>query len=94
MEIGSYMQIAPGMTVNGTDGALGTVIQVVADEGVDVFRGIIVSHGLIIPKHIFVSADDLIAVANGTVQINVSKTQLDQLPTEADVATRGKESTS
>lgn len=47
METGSYMMIVPGMTVRGTDGDLGTVAEVVADAGVDVFRGIVLVHGFL-----------------------------------------------
>ena len=51
------MMITRGMVVRGTDGDLGTVAEVVADEGVDVFRGIVLAHGFLSAKHGFVSAD-------------------------------------
>ncbi|MES2465635.1 MAG: PRC-barrel domain-containing protein [Armatimonadota bacterium] len=44
MTRGSYLLIEPGMTVQGIDGdAIGTVTELVADEGADIFRGIVLN---------------------------------------------------
>lgn len=80
MEQGSYLLIERGMTVHGTEGDLGTVSEVVADAGADIFRGIVLSHGLLLPKHVFVPAENIVGVAGRTVQVNLSKSEADQLP--------------
>lgn len=80
MEQGSYMLIENGMTVRGTDADLGTVEQVVADTGVDVFRGIILSHGLLFAKRSLISADHIVAVTGKVVQVDISKSAAESLP--------------
>jgi uncharacterized protein YrrD len=80
MESGSYMLITRGMTVRGTDGDLGTVAEVVADEGIDVFRGIVLAHGLFSTKHGFIHADHVVRVEQNIVQVSLSKTEAEQLP--------------
>ena len=74
------MLITRGMTVRGTDGDLGTVAEVVADEGVDVFRGIVLAHGLFSTKHSFVPADQIVRVEQNNVQVSLSKAETEQLP--------------
>jgi uncharacterized protein YrrD len=83
MEQGSYMLIEPGMTVRGTDADLGTVAEVVADANVDVFRGIVLSQGLLLPKQVFVSADHVIGVTGRQVQVDLTRSQVEQLPPPA-----------
>lgn len=80
MEIGSYLLITRGMTVQGTDGDLGTVAEVVADTGVDVFRGIVLAHGFLSTKHAFVPAQNVISVEHNRVGVSLSKNQAEQLP--------------
>lgn len=80
MEQGSYLMIERGMTVRGTEGDLGTVAEVVADTGADIFRGIVLSHGLLLPKHVFVPAEKVIGVDSRSVQVNLSKSEAEQLP--------------
>jgi uncharacterized protein YrrD len=80
MEAGSYLLIERGMTVRGTDGDLGSVVEVVADEGVDVFRGIVLGHGLFSAKRGFVHADRVVRVEQNVVHVSLSKTEADQLP--------------
>ncbi len=79
MEQGSYLLIERGMAVKGTDGELGTVSELVADPEVDVFRGILVSHGLLLPKQLFIPAAYVVQVAERTVQVNLSKAEADAL---------------
>ena len=74
------MLIERGMTVHGTDGDLGTVAEVVADEGVDVFRGIVLAHGLLGLKHVFVPGEQVVRVEHNSVYVSLSKTEAEQLP--------------
>ena len=83
MEAGSYMLIERGMTVRGTDGDLGTVAEVVADEGADIFRGVVLAHGLFGVKHGLVPADRIVSVEQNVVHVSLSKTEADQLPAPA-----------
>ena len=80
MEQGSYMLIARGMPVRGTDGDIGTVSEVVADEGVDVFRGLVVTHGLLLHKQHFVPAERVTSVTEQEVQTDLTQYEAEQLP--------------
>ena len=84
MERGSYMMITPGMNVRGVDGAIGSVAEVVADSGVDVFRGIVVTHGLLSPKRVMIAADDIISVDEREVDVRLSKAEFDHLTPELE----------
>ena len=75
--------ISPGMTVQGTDGDLGTVSEVVADAGVDVFRGIVLAYGFLSAKHAFVPAENVVSVEQNTVRVGLSKSEAEQLPPPA-----------
>ena len=88
MEQGSYMLIERGMTVHGIDGDLGTVSQVVADPGVDIFRGLVLTHGLLLPKQVFIPAENVVGVAERTVRVNLTRDQASHL---APPATTGSE---
>ena len=78
------MMITPGMNVRGIDGAIGNVDEVVSDPGVDVFRGIVVAHGLLAPKRVMISADDIVAVTDTEVDVRLSKADFDHLPVQTD----------
>lgn len=80
------MLIEPGMTVQGTDGTIGTVAEVVADENVDVFRGLVVIHGLLLHKRLFVPAEHVIAVAGSVISLDLSKVEADRLSPPDSVA--------
>lgn len=80
METGSYLLIERGMTVRGSDGDLGTVSEVVADASVDVFRGIVLAHGLFSGKHGFVSAEQVLRVEQNIVVVGLTKTEAEHLP--------------
>jgi uncharacterized protein YrrD len=82
MERGSYMLIQPGMPVVGPDGNLGSVIEVIADVDVDVFRGIILSHGLLFTRRAFISADAIVQVTESEVDVSVSRTDLNRMPAQ------------
>ncbi len=83
MEQGSYMLIKPGMTVQGTDGTIGTVAEVVAEENIDVFRGLVVIHGLLLHKKLFVPAERVLAVTDTVVSLDLSKAEGESLPPPA-----------
>lgn len=74
------MLIERGMTVRGADGDLGTVAEVVADEGVDVFRGIVLAHGLFGLKQAFVPGEQVVRVEQNVVYVRLSRTEAEQLP--------------
>ena len=80
MQQGSYMLITPGMHVRAADGSAGTVVELVGDTEVDVFRGVIVSHGFLSSKRTFVPADAVIAVTDDGVALSLTRQQLDDLP--------------
>ena len=80
MEQGSYMLIEVGMTIHGSDGDIGTVAEVIADEAADIFRGLVLTHGLLLPKRAFIPADKVTGVSGRTVQVNLTKADLEQLP--------------
>jgi len=84
MERGSYMMIAPGMSVRGVDGTIGSVAEVVADSGVDVFRGIVVTHGLLSPKRVMIAADDIVSVDEREVDVRLTRDDFDHLPPETE----------
>ena len=74
------MMIRRGMTVRGTDGDLGTVAEVVADVGADIFRGIVLGFGFLSTKHGFIPADKIVRVEQNTVQVGLSQGEAEQLP--------------
>ena len=80
METGSYLLIERGMTVRGSDGDLGTVAEVVADTSLDVFRGIVLAHGLFSGKHGFVPAEKVSRVEQNVVYVGLTKTEANELP--------------
>ena len=80
MQQGSYMLLSPGMAVYGTDGHLGSVAEVVGDSDLDVFRGIVVSHGLLTTHKAFVHADAVTSVVGDRVDIAMTRAEFDQLP--------------
>jgi uncharacterized protein YrrD len=73
------MLIERGMTVHGIDGDLGSVAEVVADSVADIFRGLVLTHGLLLPKQVFVPAENIVGVADRIVQVNLTKTQAEHL---------------
>jgi hypothetical protein len=86
MDRGSYMLITEGMPVIGPDGLLGNVAEVIADVVVDVFRGVVVSHGVLPPRRAFVSPEAILRVTDKNVQVQCTKADFDHLPSEAPTA--------
>jgi uncharacterized protein YrrD len=80
MEQGSYMLIEKGMTIHGSDGDIGTVAEVIADQGADIFRGLVLTHGLLIHKRAFIPAENVTGVSGRTVQVNLTKAEAENLP--------------
>ena len=68
------------MPVLGTDGELGKVSEVVADVSVDVFRGIVLEHGLFSGMHGFIPADKVLRVEQNQVHVGLSKAEANDLP--------------
>jgi uncharacterized protein YrrD len=85
MERGSYMLITLGMPVVGTDGTLGTVAEVAADTGLDVFHGIVVSHGLLSLRHTFVAPGGITSVTDDGVVVRLTRSEFDALPSDASL---------
>jgi hypothetical protein len=85
MKEGSYFAIRPGMAVIGDEGRIGSVSEVVGDTTVDIFRGIVVSHGLT-SQHAFVDQAHVVAVVGDEVQVDLSADDLDALPDAPRIA--------
>jgi uncharacterized protein YrrD len=83
MEQGSYLLIENGMAVRGTDAEIGSVAQVIADPGMDVFRGLIITHGHLLPRQGFLSAEQIISVIDGVVHVSLTRTEAENLPPPA-----------
>lgn len=81
MEEGSYMLIEPGMPVSGTDGSLGTVSEIIADLGTDVFRGIVVTYGILGSHQAFVAPEFVTRVTEADgVECRLTRDELSRLP--------------
>lgn len=72
MDKGSYLLIEPGMPVRGTNADLGTVAEVVADVNVDIFRGVMLSHGLF-SANVFVPGERITSVTDGVVHTDLTR---------------------
>ncbi|MBC8103852.1 MAG: PRC-barrel domain-containing protein [Cytophagales bacterium] len=81
MERGSYLLIETGMTVRGMDGSpLGTVVELVADENADIFRGIVLGRGgLRSGGGLFVPGEHITAVEAETVFTNLDDAAVNRL---------------
>ncbi len=78
MDKGSYMLIEPGMPVRGTDADLGTVAELVADVDADIFRGVMLSHGLF-SANVFVPGERITSVAEGIVYTDLTRDEAARL---------------
>lgn len=68
------------MPVVGLDGHLGSVEEVIADTELDVFRGIVVLHGLLGMRRTMVGPDVIVAVTDDAVELSLARADFDQLP--------------
>jgi hypothetical protein len=81
VEKGSYLLLEPGMTVRGRDGDLGTVAAVLADESMDIFRGISVARGFLgLGASVFVPGERVTAVEGDVVTVDLSAEEAKRLP--------------
>ena len=72
MDTGSYMLLEPGMQVRSRDGReLGTIVEVVADENADIFRGMVVSPSGLMTDRVFVSGEHLTAVQGDIATVDL-----------------------
>jgi hypothetical protein len=81
MERGSWLLIERGMPVRGAgDGnaSLGTVAEVIGEEGTDIFRGVTLSTGRG-RGNLFVPEDRIRAVDGGAVFVDLDPAHLDEL---------------
>jgi uncharacterized protein YrrD len=75
----SWLMIEPGWKVVGSDGdVLGSVHEVIGDSGDDIFNGLAVSPGLLKGSK-YVPAERVVAITEGTVQIEVSAAEFERL---------------
>jgi len=78
-ERGSYLLLEPDMRVHGVDGQdLGMIAEVVADESLDIFRGIVLRrHGF--ADAVFVPGDRLVAVDGNIATFSLTKTEANEM---------------
>src|SRR5262245_22964256 len=75
----SYMALAQGTPVFGSDGAeVGHVAHVLADDEEDVFDGIVIAHGL--GHHVFADADEVGDIHERGVTLRVTGAEAEHLP--------------
>ena len=80
MEQGSYMLLEPGMAVRGLDGDdLGSVVEVVADEATDIFRGVVVSPPGLLSGGIFVPGEHVTSVIGDIATMDLDREALTHL---------------
>lgn len=77
----SYLVLAKGTPVYSADGEqVGNVTHVLADEGEDVFDGIVIGEHVHGTAHRFVEADDVGEIHEHGVVLTLSHEQCEQLP--------------
>lgn len=85
MDLGSpisYEVLAPGTPVYSTDGQrIGKVSHVLAAEDVDVFDGVIIGEHLFGEDHRFADADDIEAIYEHGLVLNLGHAECRDLPT-------------
>ncbi len=77
----SYRSLSQGTPVYSADGErIGTVAHVLADEGEDVFDGIVVGEHLFGAEHRFADADDVADIHERGVVLKLDRAASEQLP--------------
>lgn len=77
----SYMAVSPGTPVYSSDGTeIGRVAHVLADEGEDVFDGIILGEHLFGEEHRFADADDIETIHEHGVVLKLDRAGAEHLP--------------
>ncbi|HEY2654803.1 MAG TPA: PRC-barrel domain-containing protein [Solirubrobacteraceae bacterium] len=80
-EPSSYEALRPGTPVYSADGEeIGKVAHVLADEAEDVFDGIAIGEHLFGTEHRFADADDVQAIFDRGVVLNLDRARSEQLP--------------
>jgi hypothetical protein len=75
----SWLVVQRSWTVVGADGDdLGTVDEVLGDEGTDIFNGLTVLHGLV-SRPRYVPAERVAAIREGVVELDLDKAAFEQL---------------
>ena len=75
----SWFLIEPGWKVVDAEGRpIGTVAEIVGDSADDIFNGLAVSTGLLGRPH-YVAAESVATITEGSVQLALSKAELDSL---------------
>lgn len=80
-EPSSYLALDPGIPVYSADGdQLGKVAHVLADEGEDVFDGIVIDEFVFGTEHRFVDADDVQEIFDRGVLLKLDRAECERLP--------------
>ena len=79
----SFVTLEPGTPVYSSDGdELGRVVEVRADEGTDIFDGLMVERGLLPGQARFVAADQVEEIFERGVVLTVDSDAAEALPEE------------
>ena len=54
--------------------------RIIADQEADVFRGIVLTHGLLMPKRSFITAEHIVGVSGDMVEVDLSRSDAEKLP--------------
>ena len=82
---GSYLTLEPGVPVYSSDEAqLGKVEQVLADEGKDVFEGIVIDLSALPGEHRFAEATQVASIHERGVVLTISAAEGEGLPEPPD----------
>ena len=88
MEQGSYMLLESGMKVQGADGhSLGTITEVVADANADIFRGFVLSPGLL-GTEVFVPGEHVVSVVDDIATVDLDQESAASLRPASEMSTR------
>lgn len=79
MQQGSYLLLEEGMAVQGRDGYLGAITEVIADEMADIFRGFMMSAEARPGDDVFVPADLVLSVFGHTVDVDLVRADMQRL---------------
>ena len=88
MQQGSYLLLEEGMAVQGRDGYLGTITEVVADEMADIFRGFMMSAEARPGEDVFVPADLVLNVLGHTAEVDLVRAEMARLESRRGILVR------
>jgi hypothetical protein len=76
----SWLMIEPGWRVEASDGTeVGRVEEVTGDSNADIFDGLAIAFSLLGDQH-YVPAEQVGTITEGTVQLNLDRAAIEQLP--------------